>query len=170
MGTLGRFRASFHDFTGGSRLAGTRSHAGAGVSRTAAIDHLVNSSSHVVGNIQRAVRAHGEAAGTMLCSVWRFHSASKAIRENFAGTASMIAVERLVYHVVTALRIRRAIPGSVESDEHTSLVMLGKLLRAVINHGVGRPMRRECRNGCGLVRAYADLLAAVPAVLRREHQ
>src|ERR1700677_4298105 len=97
----------------------------------------------------------------MLGAVRRFHRAGKTIGENFAGASGTLARERLVHNVVAALRIGRAIPGAVEGYEQATLIVIGKLFGAVIHHSVGRPVRRECRPRSGILRAHADLLAAV---------
>src|SRR5271170_4113717 len=177
MRALGRFGGGAGDCTGRSRLAGTRSYMRATIADASAtggkigmIDHLVNSPAHIVGNVQRAVGSDGHAAGAMRGSVRRLHPAGKTIGEYFAGAAGTLALERLVHHVVAALRIGRAIPGAMKGDEQAALVALGKLLRAVVHHSIGRPMRWERRNRRGLLGAHADLLAAVAAVFRREHQ
>ena len=58
----------------------------------------------------------------------------------------------------------------MESNEETAAVALGKLCFVVQRHGIRSPVRRENRRGAGFVRAYANFLAAIATIFRRENE
>jgi hypothetical protein len=62
-------------------------------------------------------------------------------------------VKRLIHHVVAALLIWRAIPRTVERDEHAVTITRGKLGLVVEHHCVRRPMRGKCGHRSELVGA-----------------
>ena len=94
----------------------------------------------------------------------------KTVGENFAAPDRSVGRKRLKYNVVTTLRIRCAIPGAVESNEGAVAVVRGKALTGVDHDIVRCPVRGKRRDWSELLRADANRLAAVAAVLRRQHQ
>ena len=106
----------------------------------------------------------------MSCSLWSHYRSRKSIRENFAIAGGMVAGERLKDDVVTALGIRRAIPGTMKGDEHAIAIAGWKLFLVVMHHRVRRPMGGKYRDRSELMRAHADRLAAVATIFRRQHQ
>ncbi len=72
--------------------------------------------------------------------------------------------------VIAALRQRRAVPRPVESDERAVAIGLGKLGAVIDQQVVRRPMAGECRNRSKLLGADSNRLAAVSAILGRQHQ
>src|ERR1700722_7389217 len=94
----------------------------------------------------------------------------ETIGKEFTRTSGTASSHGLKDHVVAGLRIRRAIPGTVERDEHSVAVVGWKLLLIVERCAVRAPMRGEGGNRANFISADSYLLAAVPAVFRRQHQ
>src|SRR6516162_8941366 len=77
---------------------------------TALIHNSVHSSANIVGNIERTVRPHRDAGGTMGGAVRSLYRPGKTIGEDLAIGGCMVTGECLKNYVVTALRVRRTIP------------------------------------------------------------
>src|ERR1700741_2812149 len=103
---------------------------------SAAIDDAVDASADVVGDVQRTVGSHSQAAGTVHGFGGRLIRACEAIGEDFALAGGAIARERLKYYIVAALRIRGSVPGTMEGDEDTASVAGGKLFLIVQRHRI----------------------------------
>src|SRR6185312_308272 len=147
--TLGRLRLS--DADGAGRGGGTRAgnsapgicrRGGIGASRgTATVDDAIDSSAHVVGDIQRSVGTHRETRGTMRGLVGRSLRPGEPIGEYLALAGRLAAGQSLIDDVVASLRIRRPIPRAVECNEYAVAVVGWKFLLVVERHAVRRPMR-----------------------------
>src|SRR5581483_8279463 len=124
----------------------------------------------IIRGIQGAIRANGQARRTMRGLTRLLVGAREAVGEDHVRTCGFTVGERLEYQVVAALRKRRTIPGAVEGDERATVVSLGKLAASVDDHIIRCPVGREGRHRGQLVGTFADGLAAVAAVLGREHQ
>src|ERR1700730_16569187 len=74
------------------------------------INNPVNPSAYVVGDVERTVRPHRQAAGSMFGFGRRLHRSRETIRKYFALAGSMVPGQRLKDNVVTTLLIRRSIP------------------------------------------------------------
>src|SRR5207302_10937085 len=107
---LRRLGSTRDDVASRRRRARTRRHTSSVEVRTAAIVNSVDSSANVVGNIERAIWTHGQAAGTMLGLTRRLCRSCETIGKDLALTGWAISAERLKDHVVTTLRIRRTVP------------------------------------------------------------
>src|SRR5580658_3281074 len=153
MRALWRFRGGYHGSTSRSRQARTWRHVRGATFRAAKIENPVNPSAHVIGNVQRTVGSHGQSRWTMLGLSRGLHCSGKTIRKYFALAGCALSGKWLINHVVTALRVWRPIPGTVERDEDAVMIMCW-----------------ICRNGGYLVRAYADRLAAVAGIFRSQNQ
>src|SRR5215472_14008277 len=94
----------------------------------------------------------------------------KAVGENNAVPRRTLRRERLEHNVVTALGVRCAVPRAVEGNESAIVVARGEARAGVDHDIVRRPVRWKCRNRRELAGTDADGLAAVAAILRREHQ
>src|SRR5262245_28233389 len=164
---LGRL---FDNVTGRRSWIGACSDIRGTSASTTAIGDTVDASPYIVRNIERTICSHRQATGTVLGFGRRFHRPSKTIRKDFAPAGCVIPRQRLINHVVTALRIGRAIPGAVEGNEDTAAIVLWKLRLVVQHHGVWRPVRRVISNCADLVRTCADCFSAVAAVFRRQSQ
>src|SRR5215469_4481632 len=101
----------------------------------------------------------------------RLHARSgKTVSENLAPRRPSIGGQRLEDHVVAALRIGRTVPGAVEGNE-AAVVVARREARAGVERQVVRcPMSWKRRDGGELLRAHADRLTTVTAVLGREHE
>src|SRR5262249_24847937 len=106
----------------------------------------------------------------MIGFVGSFDRASKTVRENFALARGAVAFQRLKDHVVALLRIRSAIPGTVECDEYAISIARWELPLVIANHRVRSPMRGKSRRWWELVRALTRFLSTIGPVLRGEHQ
>ena len=133
------------------------------------VDNLVNPSAHIVGDVERTIGSDCEPGGTMSCPLWSHYRSRKPIRENFAIAGGMIVGQRKDY-VVTALGIRRPIPGTMKGDEYTAAIAGWKLLLIVMNHRVRGPMGGKHRGRRKLIRAHADGFASIASIFRRKHQ
>src|SRR5271154_5172448 len=100
----------------------------------------------------------------------RLYGSRETIRKDLALPCRVIAGERLKDHVVSALRIRRPIPGTMECNKDAISVALGKLLFVVMHHSVRPPVSRKRSDWSDFVRAYTKLLAAVTTIFRRQNQ
>src|SRR5215831_6497357 len=105
-----RFCRFFDDVTCGRRETGTRSGVRCASAGASMIDNLVDTPPNVVGNVERAIGPHRQAGGAMLGLAGRLHRTSETICEDFTLAGGMIANERLINHVVTALRIGSTVP------------------------------------------------------------
>ena len=74
------------------------------------IDNPVDPTTYIVGNVERTIRSHRQARGTMFGFGRRLHRSRESIRKYFALAGSVVPGERLKNHVVAALRIWRSIP------------------------------------------------------------
>src|SRR6184192_539690 len=74
------------------------------------IDNPVDAPAYVVRDIERSIRSHRQAGGTMHGFGRRLHCSREAIGKDLALARCVIAIERLKNHVVTTLRIGRTIP------------------------------------------------------------
>lgn len=93
--------------------------------------------------------------------------ARKAVREHDVAARRLAVGKWLKDDVVAALRSRRAVPRAVKGDEGATTIRPRELRALVDLEVVGRPMRRERRDGRFSILARICLLAAVAAVLRR---
>src|SRR5690242_7535712 len=167
---LGWFCRGFGNFPGRRCRTRAGSEGRATACRATLIDDFVDPSAYVVGNIKRAVRPDGHARRTMGSFVRRLHRSRESVGKYLALTGCMVAGERLKDDVVTALRIGRTIPRTVEGNKHAAAVSGGELLLVIKRHSVRPPMSGKCRHRRNLVRACANLLAAIPTVSRRQNQ
>src|SRR6266446_8345136 len=156
MGALWRLRGLYNGIAGWSCRARTCRDVRGTAFGTALIDNPVDASAYIVGNVERAIRSHGQARGTMFGFGWRLHRSRETIRKYFALGGCAVPGEGLKDYVVATLRIWRAIPRPVEGDENTVTVARRKLFPVVAHHCIGRPMGGKRRRGSNLVRAYAD--------------
>src|ERR1700733_225102 len=99
----------------------------------------------------------------------RLDGSCESIGKYLALTRGVVARERLKHDVVSALRVRRAIPGTVECDEHALAIAFRELRFIVVGHPVRRPVSRKGRYRCGLGGAHAGFLA-VSAIFGRENE
>src|SRR6476660_2182770 len=106
----------------------------------------------------------------MRCALGSHHRSCKAIREDLAIARGMVPSELLKDYVVSALRIRRPIPRTVENDEYSIAIAGWKLFLVVMHHSVRSPMGGKYRSRGQLVRAHASRLASVTAIFRSQHQ
>src|SRR5258708_14207066 len=105
MRALRRFRRHFNGIAGRSRCPRTWRDVPGAAFGTAMIDNPVDPSPYIVGNVERTVRSHRQARGTMLGFGRRLHRSRETIRKNLPLTGSAIPSERLKNHVVATLRI-----------------------------------------------------------------
>src|SRR5712664_4194169 len=110
MRALRRFRRHFNGVAGRSRCARTwRDVRGTGFG-AAMIDNPVDPPAYIVGNVERTVRSHRQARGTMFGFGRRLHRSRETIRKYLALPGCAIPGERLKNYVVATLRIWRPIP------------------------------------------------------------
>src|ERR1700730_11951311 len=64
------------------------------------IDNPVDPSAYIVGNVERAVRSHSQATGTMCGFARRLHRTRETIRKYFTLAGCAVSRERLKNHVV----------------------------------------------------------------------
>src|SRR5271170_3155479 len=107
MCALWRFSFGFLDGPGWSRWARTWSEFRTAARGPAYIGDLVNSSSDIVGDVERSVWSDREAARAMLRLLRGHDPARKTVGEYLARTGRTVAGQRLKDHVVAALRVRR---------------------------------------------------------------
>ena len=110
MRALWRFRGHFNGIAGRSCCARTCRHVRSTAFGAAMIDNPVDPSAHIVRNVERTVRSHRQARGTMCGFGRRLHRSRETIRKYFALAGCAVPGERLKNHVVATLRIRRPIP------------------------------------------------------------
>src|ERR1700738_4969633 len=114
MRALGRLRGHFNRIAGRSGCARTcrdvRGTACGPAPGPPAIENPVDPSAYIVRNVERTVRSYRQATGTMCGFARRLHRTRETIRKYFALAGGAVPRERLKNHVVTALRIGRAIP------------------------------------------------------------
>ena len=84
-------------------------------------------------------------------------------------TGNLAVEQRLENDVVAALWPRRAVPRAMESDEGAALVSLRELRAFVDFEIVRRPVGGKRRDRRLEFLAVADLLAAITAILWRQH-
>ncbi len=168
MRALGRPRLRRGVRTGRVGCAGTGHRLAVGIG-AAAIDDTIDSAGYIVGYIEAAVRSDRQSAGTMCSLARRFIGAGKSIGKYFALARRLLARQRLIDDVVTALRVRGAIPRTMEGDEESLPVVSWELLLVVEHHAVGRPVSREVRGRRNFLRARAGGFS-ISAIFRREHQ
>ena len=82
----------------------------------------------------------------------------------------MVSGEVLKHYVVSALRIWRAIPRTVECDENSIAIAGGKLFLVVVHHRIRSPVRGKYRGRRELVRAHTNRFASVAAIFRSKHK
>jgi S1-C subfamily serine protease len=92
--------------------------------------------------------------------------AGKAVGKDDERSGRPTVGERLKHHVVAALRFRRAIPRTVESDKSAALITGGERVARIDQKIVRRPMAGKRRDRRLLAGADADLFA-VAAIFRR---
>src|SRR5882762_1641892 len=149
MRALWRFRGHLNGIAGRSCCArtcrdvrGTTFGAALG---PATIDNPVDPSAYIVGNVERTIRSHRQATGTMCGFGRRLHRSRETIRKYFALAGCAVPGERLKNHVVATLGIGRAIPRPVEGDEDAVTVARRKLFLVVAHHRIRRPMGGKYR-------------------------
>src|SRR5437667_2556109 len=107
MGALRRFRSLLNGIAGRGCGARTRHEVCDTASRAAMIDNPVDPTTYIVGNVERTIRSHRQARGTMFGFGRRLHRYRESIRKYFALAGSVVTDERLKNYVVAALRIWR---------------------------------------------------------------
>src|SRR6266852_3544086 len=110
MRALWRFSGHFNGIAGRSCGARTWRDVRGTAFGAAMIDNPVNPSAYIVGNVERTVRPHRQASGTMFGFGRRLHRPRETIRKYFALAGCAVPCERLKNHVVATLRIGRPIP------------------------------------------------------------
>src|SRR6266852_4005661 len=110
MRALWRLRCNFNRIASRSCCARTWRDARGTAFRAAMIDNPVDPSAYIVGNVERTIRSHRQAGGTMFGFGRRLHRSRETIRKYFALAGCALPGERLKDHVVATLRIWRAIP------------------------------------------------------------
>src|SRR5260370_4506287 len=102
---------------GPSRDAGGRRRGcDRGFEVAALIADAPNSSVHIVGDKERAVRSDGEARRPERGTTWIFHGAGKAIGKHNISAISFSLAKRLEHHLLASLRPRSSVPGAVQRD------------------------------------------------------
>src|ERR1700722_6823888 len=129
-----------------------------------------NSSMHVVRDKERAIWSDNETRRPERCTTGIFLGASKAVGKDDVGPVCLAIGEWLEQDVVASLRPGGSIPGAVERDEGTALIGFWEGLAEIELQIVGRPMSRKERDRPLPLATDANLLAAIAAVLRPEHQ
>src|SRR3979411_1280410 len=129
-----------------------------------------NSSVHIVRDKERAIWRNRQARRPERCATGIFHGTGKAIGKDDIGPGCFSIDKRLEYDVVAALRPGSSVPGTVECDKGAALIGFREGLAEVDLHVIGRRMGRKERHWPLPLGADTDLLAAVAAVLRPEHQ
>ena len=74
------------------------------------IDNPVDPSAYIVGNVERTIRSHRQARGTMFGFGRRLHRSRETVRKYFALARCAVPVELLKNYVVAALRVGRPVP------------------------------------------------------------
>ena len=94
----------------------------------------------------------------------------EAVREHDVFAGRLAIHQGLEHDVVAALRRWRAIPRAMERDECAALIAV-RTRAALINRKiVRRPMPGKGGDGCILLRADANLVAAVAAIFGRQNE
>src|SRR3984893_2369643 len=163
-------RPSFRRVGRWHHALGCRRRGDRGFGVAALIGDAPNSSVHVVGDKERAVWGDGQTRRPERRATGIFRGAGKAIGKDDIVALCFCIGERLEYDIVPALRPGSSVPGAVERDESAALIGFREAIAEVDLHVVGRPMCRKERDRLLALRADADLLAAVAAVFRPEHQ
>src|ERR1700694_475508 len=137
----------------------------------ALVDHFPDAPRLVVGDVKRAVRAHGDTSRTMGSGVGVLLGARKAIGEDLVlrWTNRFPVGEGNEHDVVSLLRSGRAVPRAVEGDESPALVVSGKRCSGIEHEAVRRPVGRKKRLRSQL-RCALTYCFAVPGVLGRQHE
>ena len=167
-----RFGVSNADLPSWRRRAWTRSELRSAVCTAcpATVDDTIDSSANIIGNVERPFWSDCQARWTMRRLVGGLHGPGKSVGKYLALTGCVIARQSLKHHVITALRIGRPIPRSVEGDKHAVAIMSGELQLVIQRHRVRRPVCGKRRNRSDVARAGANLLAPVATVLGSEHE
>src|SRR5690348_5491992 len=137
---------------------------------TSAVRDSVDAAGLVVRDVERPVRPLCQSRRTMLRRVGLHDSTRETVGEGLEVPRGFAGRERLKDDLIAALRTRRTIPGSVKRDERAVAVARREGGPGVEQQSIGRPVRREECRGCLLGGALPDRLAAIAAVLRREHE
>src|SRR5574337_699782 len=82
----------------------------------AAIHHAPHAPARIVGDVERAVRAHGHARRPVRRAPRFLDRAGEAVREHLIRARRAVATEGLERHEVATLREGCAVPGSVKGD------------------------------------------------------
>src|SRR5581483_3294761 len=165
----GRLRFGADDLSGRSCGIGTWCWSRA-CRRTTFVSHAVNSAANVIGDVERSIRPDRQTARTMFSTIGSLHCSCESVGKDLAVGGGMAIKHWLKHNVVSALRIRRAVPRSVKSDEQALPISLRELFLIVVNHSVGGPVSGKCGGRRKFVGALADALAAVSAIFRCKHQ
>ena len=142
--SLGRFRCVGCGFARRSGQAGAGSEfrlRGLRSSR-ADIGDAIDTAFHIVGDVQRTVGSDRYSRGAVDGAFGRNGSTGKAVSEDLAAACGAALGESLKDDVVSALSIRRAVPGTVEGDEKAVAVGGGKQLLLIEDHSVDKEKRK----------------------------
>src|SRR5882757_262905 len=121
---------------------------------------------HVVRDEERAIWSDNEPRRPERCTTGIFRGVGK----DDVGAVCLAIGEWLEQDVIASLRPGGSVPGAVERNEGTALIGFWESLAEIDLHIVGRPMGRKERDWPLPLGADTDLLAAIAAVLRPEHQ
>src|SRR6478672_5262233 len=140
---------------------------GGGLLVCALVDDLPHAARLVVGDVERAVLPLGQTDGAMRCCVGLLVGARESVGKDLVlrRVLRLAAGEGNERDVVTLLRSGCAIPRSVESDERTSLVVIGKGGAAVEHQSVRCPVGGEKRGRGTLRSAVSYGLPPITGVL-----
>lgn len=109
----------------------------------------------IVRNIQGPIRPDRQAGRAVCRAAWLFERPSETVSENDERPRSLTVFQWLKHDIVAALRFGRPVPGSMEGNEGAVFVGGRELAALVDEHVIGRPVRRERRDRCFLLRTDA---------------
>jgi hypothetical protein len=125
---------------------------------------------HVVRYKERAIWSDDEPRRPERRTTGIFLCAGKAVGKDDVGPVCFAIGEWLEQDIIASLRPGGSVPGAVERDEGTALIGFWEGLAEIDLQVVRRPMSGKERDWPLPLGTDADLLAAIAAVLRPEHQ